>query len=394
MIMAKQKILLVIPSPIKEVGGLSTIVKCLATGLLSNYNVQLLVFDWDARMLCSSIEDNFVTHRLRLRVPCHIEKPVKNLLAWIRDFPSEFRQLLSLLRSQRFDIVHLHYASAYHYYFRLARVFSGPPYVVTLHGSDVVGFCQRSRCERKLTLWSLRGAARIITVSKSLRLIAKETFPQIHEIDYVYNGCDLASIAGQKIQILGENLKLDLPKTFFLLVANVTHCKGHDIAIKAWAKVTSRFPEMHLVIVGEPRDHWDYCINLVSKLGCKHVVHMLGALPHTQVLALMGDAYGLIAPSRYEGFGLVILEAGLNRLPVVCSNINAFLEIVEDGRNAIIIPKDNPVALATAVIHLIENAHLRQELGLALESRVKTTFSLQRMINSYEELYQHICSAL
>jgi glycosyltransferase involved in cell wall biosynthesis len=391
--MDKLKILLVTTWPLaNEAGGVSTMVRSLAAGLSRRYDVQVLVPDWKARTLCSSVEAGFVTHRLCLRVPCHAETPVKNLAGWIRDFPLAFRQLLNLLRSQRFDIVHLHFGSAYHYFFRLAHALAGPPYVVTLHRGETVNFPFLSRCERALMLWSLRGAARIVAVSEWLRRLAKETFPRIGEIDCIYNGYDLFCAAGQQSMVLREDLKVRLPEVFFLMVANVTYYKGQDIAIRAWAEVKRRFPYVHLIIVGERREFWDFCTHLVRELGCEDVVHMLGALPHAQVLALMERALGLIMPSRNEGFGLVILEAGLKHLPIVCSRIGPFLEIVEDGSTAIVVPPEDPLALSIGVARLIQDADLRQQLGSALESRVRTNFSVQRMADQYEWLYRQVCA--
>ena len=119
---------------------------------------------------------------------------------------------------------------------------------------------------------------------------------------------------------------------------------------------------------------------------------MLGALPHAQALALMERALGLIMPSRNEGFGLVILEAGLKHLPIVCSRIGPFLEIVEDGSTAIVVPPEDPLALSIGVARLIQDADLRQQLGSALESRVRTNFSVQRMADQYEWLYRQVCA--
>lgn len=391
--MDKLKILLVTTWQLTlEAGGVATMVRSLATGLSRRHDVQVLIPNWEARTLYSSVEAGFITHHLRLRVPCHAEAPVKNLAGWVRDFPWAFRQLLNLLRSQRFDIVHLHFGSSYHYFFRLAHAFAGPPYVVTLHRGETVSFSYLSRCERALMLWSLRGAARIVAVSNWLGRLAKDALPRIGEIDCIYNGYDLFCPAGQQPMALREDLKVRLPEVFFLMVANVSHYKGQDIAIRAFAEVKRRFPYVHLIIVGEPREFWDFCTHLVRELGCEDVVHMLGALPHAQVLALMERALGFIMPSRNEGFGLVILEAGSKHLPIVCSRIGPFLEIVEDGRTAIVVPPEDPLALSIGVARLIQDADLRQQLGSALESRVRTNFSAQRMTDQYERLYRQVCA--
>src|SRR6185437_11111797 len=87
------------------------------------------------------------------------------------------------------------------------------------------------------------------------------------------------------------------------------------------------------------------------------------------------DAYRqhdlLVCPSTSEGFGMVVVEALSQRLPVVCSQAVGAAELLEDGREALLVPPRQPEALAAALAQLLANPGLRQQLGEAGHQRTR-----------------------
>jgi glycosyltransferase involved in cell wall biosynthesis len=125
-------------SPKQDVGGVSTVIQTLAAELSRRHSIQVLVNDWRARQLIETQEAGVRCHRLWLRTPYVPDKVLIGLAAWIIWFPRILLQLRRLLQREAIDVVHLHFASAYQFYFRILRMLGGPPYIVTLHRGDTV----------------------------------------------------------------------------------------------------------------------------------------------------------------------------------------------------------------------------------------------------------------
>ena len=119
-------------------------------------------------------------------------------------------------------------------------------------------------------------------------------------------------------------------------------------------------------------------------------VVVVGALRHHQVLKLMNGAEGLICPSRSEGLPMVLLEAGALSRPVVCSRIGPFMVVSRDGESSLMVPPEDPDALANAVIRLARDPMLGNRLGWALQARVRQDFSAEHMVSQYLHIYHRL----
>ncbi len=379
--------------PSHEAGGVSTVIRVLSETLSSSHVVHVLANEWDAVKLTTERSNGLSTHGLRLRSPYYAKHPIRGFLGWLRDFPGTLRQLRRLHRSEAIDVVHLHFASSYQFYFRILRMLGGPPYVVTLHRGDTVNFHGQSMIDRWLTGWTLRGAGRVIAVSRWLAELAKGTFPGCRDVACVHNGLELSKLGAQGTDRPDGDLPVELPARFFVNVANVTYYKGQDIAIRAWAQVRQRCPDLHLVIVGEKRENWEHCEELIRALGLEDRVHLVGPLRRRDVFVVMGRATAMVFPSRNEGFGLALIEAGTMKLPAICSDIPPLREIVGGEERALLVPPENPGALADAVVRLAEDPALQERLGEALHERVATEFTAERMAEQYLEIYRDALQA-
>ena len=95
----------------------------------------------------------------------------------------------------------------------------------------------------------------------------------------------------------------------------------------------------------------------------------------------------LAHPARWEGFGLVLLEAMAARLPVVAAAVSAIPEVVEAECTGILVPPDNPAALARALDRVLDDAALRVRLAEAGYRRLTSRFAPERMVSAHERLY-------
>jgi glycosyltransferase involved in cell wall biosynthesis len=97
----------------------------------------------------------------------------------------------------------------------------------------------------------------------------------------------------------------------------------------------------------------------------------------------------LAVPSRWEGFGLVVVEAMASGVPVVASRVDGLDEVVGDA--GILVPPDEPGALASALGRVLEDRELRAELAAAGIRRSRL-FGVDTMVAAYEQLYSDVLS--
>ena len=100
----------------------------------------------------------------------------------------------------------------------------------------------------------------------------------------------------------------------------------------------------------------------------------------------LSTLHALMFPSLSESFGIAIVEAMSVGLPVVASNVGGIPDIVDDGRNGILVPPGDPESLAGAVQALFDDAATYSKLSDAARATVLASFTEERMLESYSEL--------
>ncbi len=146
--------------------------------------------------------------------------------------------------------------------------------------------------------------------------------------------------------------------------------KGWDVLCAAAPRVHERVPTARFVVVGDGPER----ARLLAGDGSGRV-HFLGYREHAADLCCGMDV--LAVPSRYEGFGLVAVEAMLAGVPVIASRVGSLPEVVGDA-GRLVAPED-PEALAEALISLLEDPDRRAEFGRRGAQRARDRFGLERM---------------
>jgi hypothetical protein len=191
--------------------------------------------------------------------------------------------------------------------------------------------------------WSLFATAapgvRYVAISEKARgELAALTGLTRDQIALVPNGVDRVAVLG--LSATGARLatRFDLfaADPLLLLPVRMTRRKRIEIAIDALADLRARYPQAALVVTGGPGAHNPsnvaYERELVARAGPGvHLFHAEGVRLGPRELAdLYGLADALVLPSENEGFGLPMLEAGLRRLPIICTDIPALREVAGD----------------------------------------------------------------
>jgi len=205
------------------------------------------------------------------------------------------------------------------------------------------------------------------------------------KIGIIPNGVNFKRFSNQK-----KNMVL-IGDPSILYFGNLLARKGVDILIRAIAKAKAELPEIKLHLVGSG-DLCGYLKQLALGEKIDRQVVFWGSADYTLVPQYYKGADICVFPSRYEPFGIVILEAFASGKPVIASHVGGIPEIVSDGKNGVLVKPNDPVALSDAIVALSQDDNLRKKLSeCALETAAR--YSWENIAKKYLLLYSDLMNA-
>jgi glycosyltransferase involved in cell wall biosynthesis len=169
----------------------------------------------------------------------------------------------------------------------------------------------------------------------------------------------------------------DAKRTWLGMIAELHPTKRVEDAILAMTELSPEFPELELIVLGEGEERAKLEA-LIKERGLGERVRLLGFVPDAASYLPAFDLFLMI--SRSEALGYALLEAGAAGLPVVATRVGGMPEIVAHGESGILVPPENPAALARAIRGLLADPALGKRYGAALKEKVATRFSKERML--------------
>lgn len=282
--------------------------------------------------------------------------------------------VIEVITGFRADLVHIHgwYESMAFYQFRVAEKLS-LPFFLTVHGLLEQDHYQTLACQR---LWSICSSVSVVSHALREALEASEiTHPDMR---LIYNGSSMSLLP------LSRHSG---PIKTLVCVGRLSAEKGFDNAVQALKLLQPTYPGLQLVIAGGG-PLFTNLSELVDALGLEQQVKLLDYVPPDQVDAIIDQGSIVLVPSSYESFGLVAVEASLRARPVIASNILGLQEVVADGETGLLVPPNDPHALAYALERLINAPEWASEMGLNGYHRSVKCFGLESMVNQYIDMYQ------
>ena len=184
---------------------------------------------------------------------------------------------------------------------------------------------------------------------------------------------------------------LGLPPAAFVLgmTGRLASWKGHEIAVRALKQLND--PKIVLLLAGE-----ETCVHrpnypaelrqLVRDLGLQVQVRFLGHRADIRDIVACCDV--VLAPSRHEPFGMVVLEAMAQAKPVIATRAGGIPEMMQDGEHGFLIEIDDGIGLAKSIRALQADAALRQQFGQTARLRVSANFSNNEYKTKILKIYQ------
>ncbi|WP_420638526.1 glycosyltransferase family 4 protein [Candidatus Poriferisocius sp.] len=245
------------------------------------------------------------------------------------------------------------------------------PVVVTVHDIQPLDHPEhfgpiKRRYLRRALPWSVGKADAVITVSEFCRRrVIERLDPADTPVVVMSAPVDLSS--GHAEGPLGA-VEPDLDHPFVLYPAVAYPHKNHEVLLRALARLAHDGVDVEVVATGAPGPQDTALDRLATELGVGPRWHRLGRLPRSVLDGLYRQAAAVVFPSRYEGYGLPVVEAMVRGCPVVAADAGALPEVVGSGGR--LVDPDDQAGWAEAIGALVGDADARREWSEAGRNRV------------------------
>ncbi|MFH1761856.1 MAG: glycosyltransferase family 4 protein [bacterium] len=326
---------------------------------------------------------------INLPSPKGIEKITRNRpflrIFWNLPFIIGFFTCILKLRKeiykQRIDLVHTNNFKSLPLGL-ISTIFSDIPLVV--HHRDI--YPKFSLATLFFIVLALKKKLRIICISKAVL----QSLPGIalKKSEVIYNGVTRKQPAMTRSRLLNE---LNLPENSrpVLYVGRIVPWKGVELLIKAFARVNTVLPDTCLLLVGSVM-YWDpaYLGELKTKvraLGLEKKILFTGHRENTEDYYANADI--LVLPSKNEPFGRILVEAMLQKCPVLGLNEGGVPELIKHGENGFLIPSADPGDIAQSIISALSSRKLLARLGENGSAFALKHFTGERYVNQIQLCY-------
>ncbi|MBB5517277.1 glycosyltransferase family 4 protein [Amphiplicatus metriothermophilus] len=327
-------------------------------------------------------------------MPVHSKNP---LTIW-----ANRARLLDLVRREGVDLVHARSRAPAWSALWAARA-AGIPFVTTYHGAyrangPLKRFYNSAMVRADLVIANSAFTAAAIRAQYDLPPGRLAVIPRGADLDHF----DPAGVSPERVEALRRAWGLPARAAMFalLLPARLTPWKGHETAIAALARMVVNEPSsrdagnqpvLQLIFAGGAQGRGDYAARLraeCEKRGVRSMVHFVGHCADMPAAYALADV--VLAPSlRPEAFGRTAVEAGAMARPVIAADHGGARETVIDGETGVLVPPNDPEALADAIREIAAMpAPARARMGATARARVAEKFSTAAMCAATLEAYR------
>jgi glycosyltransferase involved in cell wall biosynthesis len=300
--------------------------------------------------------------------------------------PTTVPKLLSILRRERIDLVHLTGYGASNFG-RIAAGMLGIPSIV--HVTDHYYPWYQRVADRLLAPWTTA----VVTVSHSVaRTSPMFRSPRLQRCTTViHNAIDLEEFAPAEpdaVRRLRASLQLEPQDLVVGYVGRLHPEKGVHHLVEAAPAILAAEPRARLLLVGDGPQRAEL-EQRVAELGLGERVSLRGF--EADVASMLSVLDVAVFPSLTEGFPNVVLEAMAVGKPVVASDVEGIAELLDQGETGLLVPPADPPALASAVLRLLAQPEERARLA-ANARRASRAYGIERHVAALETLYRRVAA--
>ncbi len=276
--------------------------------------------------------------------------------------------------------MHAHFATSATAVARLASIFTGVPYSLTAHAKDIFHDDVNDDDMRR----KLSDAAYTVTVSDFNRSYLRERFgADAERVVRIYNGIELPEFPYAEPR--------ERPDTI-LAVGRLVEKKGFHVLLDACAMLSARGRRFQCAIIGdgEERRTLEQQIKILGLLG---KVELCGPQSRDEVRRRLHEAAVLAAPcvvgkdGNRDGLPTILLEAMAMGAPCVSTDLVGIGEAIQNDATGLLIPPNDPVALANSLERLLDDADARVKLAANARALIEKEFNIETNTRALRELF-------
>ena len=305
----------------------------------------------------------------------------------------------SAFRTQACDIIHIQNFSQFVPLVR--RINPHAKIVLHMHAKWLV------QLDRDLLESRLADVDAIVGNSEYVTKAIRQRFPRLaSRCDTVFNGVDIDAFCPPADDSCSSK------RTLIVYVGRLSPEKGVHVLLDAFEIVLASRPGIYLELIGGPyvapsdvivdidddptvrelsrfyrnEDYTEF-LQRRLRMGLETKVTCLGAMCHPELANNLRRAALLVTPSLFETFGMPVVEAMATGLPVVASRVGGLPELVVDEETGLLVDSDNPVALAQAMLRLLNDLTSSESMGKAGRLRAEQFFAWERTVAKLQSVY-------
>lgn len=384
------RILLVPSNYPPAVGGLEINVHNLAKHLKSlGHEVVVLTSKWwNWKLPSYEVIEGVPVHRTFFYV---FRGSVKSFLAFLSCLPVALARTFLMIRRFKPEIVNVHGVGANCFCLGLLRPWTRVPTVVTVHGIiELPGIAPEcfqfgytgteAKIMNRVCVNILRRCSFVVGVSQSIVDFARKASPEGLQRFLVIRG---------GVDIPPRNGRSDNYGNYALVIGRMEKVKGFDILVRSLALLPRQCDGLHALVAGDGPEK-AHLQKLAKELGVESRLTFLGMMDRQKIHQLLEGCRFLVVPSRSEGLGTVNLEALAHSKPVIASAVGGIPEVIKDRETGLLVKRDDPEALASALIALWSNPEQGRLMGERGRAVVEKEYSWEGLATKYVELYESL----
>ena len=297
-------------------------------------------------------------------------------------------RLAKLIRKESYTLVHSHLLDS-NFYGSIAARLAGVPHLATEHG-DIHHIGRKSFLRTKLKIISLLGSHCAAVSGYSADKLKELGFSEKRVLSIpnpVFLADQNENIRKEKRTELGIDQDWK-DHWLWLHVANLRPVKDQETLLRAFAEsLNNSEQEQSLALIGDGEEKTKL-LRLAKDLQITDKLHFLGF--RQDVAAWLQAADGFLLSSLSESLPMALIEAAINGLYIISTNVGGVAEIVANPKHGTLVPKANPEALAAAITKALEHPEQTKTGGQTLKDYAQEKFSVDSVMHKYLEVYSRL----
>ena len=175
----------------------------------------------------------------------------------------------------------------------------------------------------------------------------------------------------------------------FVCVGRLVFYKNIQVVINAVILLKEKFPKINLIIIGKG-PYRNKLEKLMKQNNLQENITFKGHVSNNEKNKLISSSQALVFPSLFEGFGLVILEAFMQKKPVLVSNVRPLSDIVEHEKTGLVIPAHDEKEWAKAIERILDEQENASKMGITGRIVLEEKYTLEKMNDSILKMYAEI----